>query len=808
MDCSHKTFSPYEARVANFDQPAPWYITFRGMCLLPVLLLVLFFAHSGQAAPLRALSNPPTITPIADQLVNLNTPTSALSFMVSDDVTPPSALTVTGVSSQPTLFPTIRIVLGGNGAARTVTVRPAANQSGSAIIILTVKDADGLTATTSFTVTVNAPPTITPITNQLINMGASTSALAFTVGDDLTLNTSLTVTGVSSNTALVKTANIVVTGPNADGRCSVIVTPVAIYSGVTTIHLTVTDGGGLTAQTSFILTVNGRPIFTPIARQLINLNTSTPALAFTVSDDLTPVESLLVTGASNNSTLFPPIRIALGGSGAARTVTVRPGLNQSGTATITISAKDGGGLTGTMSFIVTVNGPPTISTIANQLINMGTSTSALAFKVGDDVTVAGALTVTGAASNAALVKTANIVLTGPDVSGQCSVTITPVAIYSGVTTITLTVTDGGGLTTKGSFILTVNGRPKVTSIANQLVIPGTTPAALPFILSDDLTPVWLLSVKGASNNTALIPTSNIVFTGPNVDGFCTVTVTPVDDQLGAATITLSVTDGGGLTTTISFTYTVDVLASSTPFVVFGGGAGITNQGVYTVVHGDIGSTSVSTKITGFHDSTGDGYTETPLNKGYVTGRVYTDAPPPVIFAPGGPYGGTTVTMQIATAAAADTLTAYNYLAGLPTTAPDPSASGALGGETVPPGVYKAAGDTYSILPATTLTLDAQGNSNAVWVFQMGSSLTVGAIGAGATPAKVLFKNGIGQAKNVYWVVGSGATINTGATMVGTIIASAGVTLSTSGQVILTTLNGRALSLNASVTMVNTVINKP
>jgi hypothetical protein len=103
-------------------------------------------------------------------------------------------------------------------------------------------------------------------------------------------------------------------------------------------------------------------------------------------------------------------------------------------------------------------------------------------------------------------------------------------------------------------------------------------------------------------------------------------------------------------------------------------------------------------------------------------------------------------------------------------------------------------------------LDAQGDANAVWVFQMASSLTVGAAGA---PRSVILVNGA-QAKNVYWQVGSMATINAagGGTMVGTIIASAGVTFSTAGNAAITTLNGRALSLGASVTMVNTVISVP
>ena len=71
------------------------------------------------------------------------------------------------------------------------------------------------------------------------------------------------------------------------------------------------------------------------------------------------------------------------------------------------------------------------------------------------------------------------------------------------------------------------------------------------------------------------------------------------------------------------------------------------------------------------------------------------------------------------------------------------------------------------------------------------------------------KNGA-LAKNVFWYVGTAATINGagGGVMVGTIIANAGVTFSTSGNAAQTVLNGRAISLVASVTMVNTTVNVP
>jgi hypothetical protein len=72
---------------------------------------------------------------------------------------------------------------------------------------------------------------------------------------------------------------------------------------------------------------------------------------------------------------------------------------------------------------------------------------------------------------------------------------------------------------------------------------------------------------------------------------------------------------------------------------------------------------------------------------------------------------------------------------------------------------------------------------------------------------VLLVNGA-KAANVFWQVGSAGRIEDGSTMVGTIIAPAGVTISTAGQTVQTTLRGRAVGLTASVTMVNTTIVAP
>ena len=246
-----------------------------------------------------------------------------------------------------------------------------------------------------------------------------------------------------------------------------------------------------------------------------------------------------------------------------------------------------------------------------------------------------------------------------------------------------------------------------------------------------------------------------------------------------------------------------VLGAAASFGTFGGSAGMTNAGINTIINGDIGTTAVSTAVTGFHDAgPGCTYTETPLNVGTVNGKIYTAAPPPTIACPS---EGTATTFAIATQARADALAAYNALVAMPG-GPDPGA-GNLANKVLAPGVYTSAAGSFMI-QGGDLTLDAQGNANAVWVFQMATSLTVGGPGA-AFPRSIVLVNGA-QAKNVFWQVGSAATINAGGggTMVGTIISQAGTALSTAGVAALTTVNGRVLSLGASVTMVNTIINVP
>jgi len=262
---------PSQARVVTTDQSTLRRLSLSGIRLLQFIFLMLLFAQFTLAQSSPLVYTTPHISSIDNQLINMGTSTAALSFIVGVNSNGAAgtvaALKISGVSTNTALVPATGIVLSGPNPNNlcTVTLTPKATYSGVTTIVLTVMNGTA-SAKTSFTLTVNGKPTISSIANQEIGMSKATSALSFTVGDALTTPASLTVTGASSNTSLVPTANIALTRADA-GNCTVTVTPMVAKSGTTTITLTVKDGGGLTATTSFVLKVDpiAAPTFSPAA---------------------------------------------------------------------------------------------------------------------------------------------------------------------------------------------------------------------------------------------------------------------------------------------------------------------------------------------------------------------------------------------------------------------------------------------------------------------------------------------------------------------------------------------------------------
>ena len=487
------------------------------------------------AVTVTPVSDPPTITTIPNQLVGEDTPTPALPFTIADIDNPVGSLTVSRGSDNLTLVPISNIVIGGSGANQTVTVTPALDQTGIAIITVSVSDGT-TTVPTTFQVTVdgfNDPPTISAIPNQSTSEDIPTAAIPFTVGDPETPAVDLTVTASSDNVGVIPNANISIVGTGANR--TVQVTPEPNQSGAAIITLTVSDGVNSTPR-SFQVTVNtvdDAPTITTIPNQTIAEDTQTTALAFTINDVETPIPTLTVTTSSNNLTLVPLANIILGGSGANQTVQVTPVVNQFGVAVITVSVNDGSNTTST-TFQLTVNSVndlPTITVIPDQTINEDTPTAALAFTITDIETPLASLTVTGDSDNTALVPVSNIVFAGS--GGSRTVTVTPAANQTGVATITVTLNDGTA-NVPTTFQLTVNPINDAPVITGQTVVSTNEEQPLDIEFSH-------LVVTDVDN---AFPTGFTLTVLPN-PGYSLVdnTITPNTNVTGNIAVRVQVNDG-------------------------------------------------------------------------------------------------------------------------------------------------------------------------------------------------------------------------------------------------------------------------
>ena len=144
----------------------------------------------------------------------------------------------------------------------------------------------------------------------------------------------------------------------------------------------------------------------------------------------------------------------------------------------------------------------------------------------------------------------------------------------------------------------------------------------------------------------------------------------------------------------------------------------------------------------------------------------------------------------------DLTNAYLFAEGASTPAPA-TVSGDQGGKTLAPGIYKST--STLLIQSGDLTLDAQGDANAVWIFQVASDFTT----IGGAGGNVILSGGA-QAKNIFWQVGRSATIGNYTIFKGNILALTSITMNSHA-----TVQGRMLARNGSIVMTHTnIISKP
>ena len=329
----------------------------------------------------------------------------------------------------------------------------------------------------------------------------------------------------------------------------------------------------------------------------------------------------------------------------------------------------------------------------------------------------------------------------------------------------------------------------------------------------DVTPPFITATSPVNNATAvsLNKVVTVTFSEPMNSASITGAYTLMDGtNMVSGTVTYS-----GLKA--SFTPTVNLLpatvytAKMTTAAQDLSGNSLMNDSVWTFVTGvapapapavDLKSVEDFGIFAGVGISNNAGFSEIhDMNVGITPGvRSSITGFPPAIVVNGAIYASDDTApagvAALLTQAKQDLTDAYLYAEGATSPAPA-TVAGDLGGQTLAPGIYKST--STLLVQSGDLTLDAQGDPNASWIFQVASDFTT----VGGAGGNIILSGGA-QAKNIFWQVGSSATIGDNTSFKGNVLALTSITMNSNA-----TAEGRMLARNGSVVLTSTnIINKP
>ncbi len=629
-------------------------------------------------------------------------------------------------------------------------------------------------------------PTLTSIAassgNQGVAVAVTLTGKNFGAGSTINLSgTGITVsnTAVASSTTI--TATFTIAANATPGAQSVTVTTSGKTSSsqmFTTILLPVTVSSTSPANGATAIPINNKLIAT--FSKLMNSATISTA-TFTLAGGGTNVAGVVTCNAACNIATFAPV--------------ANLAANTTFTATVTTGAKDPGGNSLASSFVWTFTTGASVDATAPLLSVTSPASAGTAVALNQKIAatfnkVMDSSTIT---TSTFAVKQGTTVVAGAVSYAGMTATFTPTANLAASTTYTTTIS---GVTDLAGNLLVAGPTPNPWSFTTGTTSNTSAPTVTSTFPANAATGVGINQAISATFSKGMDPTTintgTFTVAGPGVTpvlGTVTynstsnvATFTPTSNLAANATFTATVTtgtkdlSGNPLAASSVWTFTtgavtvgqaqVNLRSLSTFAAVAGGGLTNSNSGGITTLNGDVGLSPTATCL-------GDGVACGALDP-KINGTLYANDP-----------------AGIAAKAKADLLLAYTDAAGRP----PGTVEADLSGMTLGAGVYTS-GSTMSIAVSGILTLDAKGDANAVWIFQVGSALTVN------NNAQVLLINGA-KAANVFWAIGSSSTIGTGVSFKGNILAQSSNSLGT-----LSVVEGRMLCSTGQITLLSNTVTVP
>jgi hypothetical protein len=537
----------------------------------------------------------PTIDSISNTAVAEDSPEVQINLAgISAGGTEIQPLSVSVSSDNTVLTGEPAVTYTSNETTGTLKFTPQSNQSGAATITVTVTDGgldgnlatpgDNATFANTFDVTVNPvndKPTVNAIGDIELVKNASQQVVqlaGISAGGGETQD--LLITATSSNSALMTNPVVNYTSDNATG--TITFQPIANTDGQTTITVNVVDAGldgnlatggdNATTVVTFDVTVdpvNNAPTIDAIADVGLLEDATTQVINLTgITAGASESQPLAVSVTSDNPSLLPTPDVTYTSANDTGSLSFTPLTDQFGAATITVTVTDGGldanlstpadnGTVATAFDVIVspVNDNPNINALADLELDENAAQQVVQLA---GISAGGGesqeLLITATSSNTALV--ANPVVNYASDNPTGAISFTPIVAQSGSTTITVTVTDAGldgnivtggdNATTSVTFNVTVNpinDPPTIDAIADLGLLEDATTQVINLGgITAGPSESQPLAVAATSNNPTLIPNPDVTYTSANATG--SLSFTPLADQFGAATVTVTVTDGG------------------------------------------------------------------------------------------------------------------------------------------------------------------------------------------------------------------------------------------------------------------------